>query len=134
MKCFLVAGTFLTTMLAGCMHGSPGAIAFDTPAQLQAEATDDLCTAYGVNQGAAVWTELERRRAIRPEFAEKIVANEVSIGMSPCEVLASWKAPDRVSRLILASGTRVRWVYDDFNGRPLDFVYFTNGVVTAIKD
>lgn len=54
---------------------------------------------------------------------------EPAIGMTESEVYAStWGAPQKKNTTTTASGEREQWVYE--NG----YIYFENGVVTAIQD
>lgn len=54
----------------------------------------------------------------------------VTIGMSQQDALdSSWGKPDRVNRTTTASGVREQWVYGDRG-----YLYFTNGVLTAVQN
>ena len=54
---------------------------------------------------------------------------EPTIGMTEQEVCASsWGYPKKQNTTTTASGTRIQWVYD------FGYIYFTNGVVTAIQE
>jgi hypothetical protein len=125
---------FIMGVLSGCQHGSPGAIAMDNPQQLQQEKTADLCSAYGVTRGQAVFDELQRRKAIATELIPVVRAKRVAVGMSSCEVLASWGPPDAINRTITARGTFVQWVYEDLDGMPQQYVYLDNGIVSSLQD
>jgi hypothetical protein len=54
-----------------------------------------------------------------------------SIGMSAKTVAekSSWGKPDKINRMTTARGTSEQWVYD--NG---GYLYFTNGVLTAVQN
>ena len=53
-----------------------------------------------------------------------------SIGMTKEEVLNStWGSPEDINRTTTAYGVREQWVYSDYR-----YVYFENGVVTAIQE
>lgn len=55
----------------------------------------------------------------------------VTIGMSSSDVLASsWGQPSHVNRTTTASGTSEQWVYSDNSA----YLYFTNGVLTAVQN
>jgi hypothetical protein len=63
--------------------------------------------------------------------AEKLQAQKggVRIGMSKKQVLnSSWGEPSDINRTITKAGTREQWVYDG------SYLYFDNGVLTAIQD
>lgn len=54
---------------------------------------------------------------------------EPAIGMTESEVYASsWGAPQKKNTTTTADGEREQWVYED------GYIYFKNGVVTAIQD
>jgi hypothetical protein len=60
------------------------------------------------------------------------------IGMTPKQVIndTTWGAPTRVNRTTTASGVREQWVYDHcgYNRCYGGYLYFTNGVLTAIQN
>jgi hypothetical protein len=104
-------------------------IAMEDPEQLKDEQTMKLCIAYGGNGGQQVLSELERRGAIRSQFAEAVQRSQVQIGMQPCEVIAAWQSPENVNRTTTANETAEQWVYNH-----TAYVYFTGGHVTSIQD
>lgn len=54
---------------------------------------------------------------------------EPAIGMTESEVYASsWGAPQKKNTTTTAAGEREQWVYED------GYIYFENGIVTAIQD
>lgn len=72
-----------------------------------------------------------------PDIYEKISDSTIvpeekgdpKIGMTEQEVCASsWGYPKKQNTTTTANGTRVQWVYD------FGYIYFTNGVVTAIQE
>lgn len=51
------------------------------------------------------------------------------LGMTPEEVIASsWGKPKRINRTTTAAGERQQWVYSG------GYLYFTNGVLTAVQN
>lgn len=74
--------------------------------------------------------ELQRRGAIRPQYRNKIMAEEVVIGMTKAEAAAAWGSPMRVNKTTTARGEWDQWV---FAGRR-NYLYFDKGVLTAIQN
>jgi len=66
-----------------------------------------------------------------PYTAECIRERKVHIGMTKEQVKASWGPPYKVNRTVTAYGTREQWVYRGFTS---GYVYFDDGVVTAIQN
>lgn len=83
----------------------------------------------------ALFQAAERQRiekAARFEKEEKARKRRegVSVGMSKEDVLASsWGKPQKVNTTTTANATREQWVYGGSN-----YLYFTNGVLTAIQN
>lgn len=123
----------LPLLALGACAGSPARIAMESPDQLAAEDSIDLCAAYGVNHGQAVLAEIERRGAVRAAFVDAVTSRKVAVGMSACEVLAAWGKPDKTEQTTTARGTTDRWVFDDFSGYPANTVYFRNGIMSALR-
>jgi hypothetical protein len=57
----------------------------------------------------------------------KIVGGKVKIGMTKEMCLVSWGKPKKINETITAGNKSEQWVYDD------NYIYFTNGVVTAMQ-
>ena len=85
----------------------------------------DACEA----KNNAAWKKQEA--AWKAEAARLAALPGVRIGMSADAVLAksSWGKPASVNRTTTAYGTREQWVYKGHN-----YLYFTNGVLTAIQN
>jgi hypothetical protein len=61
--------------------------------------------------------------------AAALKSEGASIGMSPDQVLASsWGKPRKINTTTTAQGERQQWVYSG------GYLYFTNGVLTAIQN
>lgn len=62
----------------------------------------------------------------------------VKIGMSAKTVIneTSWGAPKKINRTTTASGVREQWIYDHcgYNRCYSGYLYFTNGILTAIQN
>lgn len=64
------------------------------------------------------------------EGGQVVSPDPPSIGMTKEEVLNStWGSPEDINRTTTAYGVREQWVYSDYR-----YVYFENGVVTAIQE
>lgn len=81
--------------------------------------------------------EAERRRRIADyrsrgwsqRAVDAIMARRIYVGMTPEMVIESWGRPEDVNRTITAAGTSEQWVYGLGS-----YVYFDNGVLTAIQN
>lgn len=123
--------------LAGCTPSMRVSTEYNAPAKLQAEKTSDLCGAMSENLpyhlpdrvADAVLAELERRGAVRPQFAGAIRANQVATGMNMCEMHAAWGLPEHVNRTVTAGAETVQFVYGQS-----DYAYSDgSGYVTAVQ-
>ena len=119
--------------LGGCA-GSPVGINSDTPQQLMAENSGDLCRAYAVFHKNEVLQELIRRGAVRPDFVVFVRSGQIAIGMNQWEVRAVQQYAYSVNRTVTSGGVTEQWVYANANGLAYLYVYFTNGIVTAYQD
>lgn len=71
----------------------------------------------------------ERAKAAAAERA-RLKSQGVRIGMTADQVLvSSWGRPERVNTTTTARGSREQWVY-----RGSNFLYFENGILTAIQN
>ena len=104
----------------------------------QAETPNDICYgAYGPNvyhtdgTGAEDAVRLKQCLASVVDASRRAKLPGVSIGMTADQVInkSSWGRPGSVSRTTTAAGTREQWVYGGSN-----YLYFTNGVLTAIQN
>lgn len=138
----LLVGGLMT--LSGCA-GSPARIALESQDQLRSESTQDLCAAYGnlghgglaneaLGSGKAAFAELQRRGAIRPEFFSQIENRSIVVGMSPCEVLASWGAPSTMQHTATTIGTIDLWTFcGDLDCNTIKgLIQLTNGAVSSV--
>ena len=75
--------------------------------------------------------QAKQQAAWKAEAARLAALPGVRIGMSADAVLtkSSWGKPASVNRTTTAAGTREQWVYGSSN-----YLYFTNGVLTAIQN
>jgi hypothetical protein len=73
--------------------------------------------------------EMDKYEAAR---AKRASLPGVKLGMSEKQVInkTSWGAPTDVNTTITASGKREQWVYGEHGG----YLYFTNGILTAIQN
>jgi hypothetical protein len=60
--------------------------------------------------------------------AALIFDNRVRIGMKKSAARESWGSPQKINRTILANTVDEQWVYEN------SYLYFTNGILTAIQD
>lgn len=67
--------------------------------------------------------------------ATPLPKNPAVIGMTFIQVLneTNWGHPDTVNRTITAAGQSEQWVYRGAYGKG-QYLYFTNGVLTAIQN
>ena len=88
----------------------------------QADGAERLRRLGEMQQAAARLEKLRADQAKRPG---------VRLGMRPADVLnrTHWGAPLTVNRTTTAAGVREQWVYSSKH-----YLYFTNGVLTAIQD
>lgn len=79
------------------------------------------------------WTpESEEKKKIRAIMNTPLSqrTTTVQIGMSRMgAMLSNWGNPEKINKTTTASGVREQWVYGE--GR---YLYFENGVLTAIQD
>lgn len=136
---FRVSADVMTELTAA--GSGPGLIAELMAVPQDAGPPSDLCRAR--------FSELERaaqaQRALRrreeearqariraqdypPPIEASLIKREVSIGMTPDQVRLAWGPPERIHETITAAGRRQQWVYPGQS-----FLYFENGVVTAIQ-
>lgn len=73
-----------------------------------------------------------RRSLIRADRADQIRHNQVGIGMNACEVKAAFGMPTDIYRTSTADGATEQWVYGP--GLEAQYVYLTDGLVTAVQD
>lgn len=77
---------------------------------------------------AAVLEEVKRRKIT---VNQKLVEGEkLKMGMSDCELLASWGYPEDINRSVGSWGTHVQYVYRSLK----TYVYTRNGKVTSWQD
>lgn len=67
--------------------------------------------------------------SLHPEWSQKHVDSirkgEITIGMLPLQVFASWGYPNDINKTTGAWGTHEQWVYEN------QYVYFRNGTLTS---
>ena len=102
---------------------------------------DQFCTAYGKamrakkKNGNTPYSIAILERAInefgaKAGFIDDIAARRVALGMSWCEIYASFGLPNAVNRSVGRYGEHIQFVYRD-SGR---YVYTENGIVTSWQD
>ena len=125
-------------ILSGCA-GSDFAINSDTPQQLTAENTNNLCMAIGAYpSNKLIAAELIRRGALRVQFIDPVRQGQVALNMNACEVEAAVSKGvyvPKISQTTVQGSIEAQWDYTDYSpgGRVL-YVYFTNGIVTVIQE
>lgn len=70
---------------------------------------------------------------LNEETRKAILAGKVFVGMTEEQALASWGAPSKKNRTILASGVREQWVYS-YGYQSLGYLYVENGKLAAIQN
>lgn len=140
---FVAGAAMLLTSVGACSSIEPIRIANDTPQQLQSEPDDLIClysnfSTVFTNDAARAGSERVldegiRRGLIRPDRADAIRHNKVSIGMNECEAHAAWGFPNNVNTLTTTSGSQEQWVYGTYASAN-SFLYVEGGVVTAIQN
>ena len=75
-------------------------------------------------------TRLEaRKRGLRMD--DKLIAvGKIKIGLSECNMIASWGIPQGSNRTVTASSIRIQHVYGDFG----PYVYTLNSLITSWQD
>ncbi len=103
--------------------------------ELRALSRDKFCAAFGnalrgdlKYAAAAAHTEANRREL---SFnSHSIRSKEIRMGMSECELYASWGHPNSQNRTVGSWGVHIQHVYRDFRS----YVYTENGRVTSWQD
>lgn len=95
-----------------------------------------ILTAALVLAGCA--TLPEECHQLRPHIQSAVYAERVQVGMMPLEVRCAWGLPNDINRTTTAYGVSEQWVYEKYYGEMLGstwrFVYFEDGIVTAVQD
>ena len=118
-------------------------------------ATPAFAQTYKCKDKQGAWTEeacpdYEQRKAAK---LQKIIETNAkknwkpAIGMQKADVSAFLKDPDcfktsaykwcggwQVNSTTTARGTREQWVFKDGRGMPIHYLYFDNGILTAIQE
>jgi hypothetical protein len=101
----------------------------------QLAAMDDmhLCIAYSEwRNNKLADHEIERRKLIRSDNLIAVAEQEVNVGMTRYEVVASRGFPDHINTTKTANGSTEQWCYDAVE--PAWFVYFDEkGIVEAVQ-
>lgn len=64
------------------------------------------------------------------EYCQNIIQKKVKIGMTQDMCIASWGEPDSINKTITSNGASEQWVYEGIG----EYLYFTNGILTAIQN
>lgn len=78
--------------------------------------------------------ELIRRGKVRKQNAETILKRQIQIGMSECEVIASWGWPRDQNRSHYAFGTHNQMIWRAYDTAPATYVYTEDHVVTSWQE
>ena len=79
--------------------------------------------------------ELVRRGRVRPQYVNDLSRHRIVMGMSSCELVASWGWPNEQNRSVGSWGNHTQWVYGDFaTSQKPRFVYTENDFVTSWQD
>ena len=96
----------------------------------EAERQAEKMKAEAESKAEQMKAEAESKAEQMKAEAESKAKGGVRIGMTKKEVLKSnWGKPHSINKTTLANGTTEQWVYDFPN-----YLYFTNGVLTAIHN
>jgi hypothetical protein len=136
MRWFALAAAMLCAAgLTACV-GSPGAISTESPKQLKAERTPNLCMAYGFFQQEKVRAELTRRNALTPEEWSLVDAHSIEVGMSMCGMVAALGPPAETFHRVTATHDTYRYVYrlcSIYDLKQHRTVYVENRRITEIR-
>ena len=98
--------------------------------RVEAESKAEQMKAEAESKAEQMKAEAESKAEQMKAEAESKAKGGVRIGMTKKEVLKSnWGKPHSINKTTLANGTTEQWVYDFPN-----YLYFTNGVLTAIHN
>lgn len=95
---------------------------------------DGTCIKYQSDAGEE-WEERQKQREEEKKQNEEkrkqeYLANEPKIGMTADEVKASnWGNPEKINKTTYEWGVTEQWCYPDYK-----YIYFEDGIVTAIQD
>lgn len=107
--------------------------------------------------GCVSQTHMKRRMAyveshpnIESAMKQHIMNGDIALGMTKDEVIASWGEPSQVNRTLLGNVISEQWIYElgyadsktlqpmprhmATGTGPFVYIYFDNGIVTAIQD
>lgn len=137
-RLFLLYATvspFLVFPLSGCAPHF--AISKAKPEALVSVSDMDLCAAFSESGAASVRAEIEKRGKITQDEWELIEGKKIRIGMSEAAMICSWGEPPaasgRVNSTITQYGERKQYVYRESRISSAQYVYVTNGRVSAIQ-
>jgi hypothetical protein len=123
--------------LSACA-GSPVSIAASSDEALKTKENTDLAAAYWVYGEERVLKELERRKDIRPKYANAVKLQRPEIGMNIIEIMAIYGKPYNVNRTETAGREVSQFVFRGGNprgGPPINaFIYFEDGFVRTIQN
>ncbi len=114
----------------------------DAPAKLRGMPKDEFCVAFG-QAIRGVWIDsvgvskevlaMAKAEAVRRKLSlnqSLVRAEKVRIGMTECELYASWGLPEKQNRSVGAWGIHTQHVFGSFGA----YVYTQNGRVTSWQD
>lgn len=69
----------------------------------------------------------------RSRFDQAISLGKIQLGMSTQDVMRAWGRPNKINRTAVAGGISEQWVYERPNDGRHQYVYFDNGVLSAVQ-
>ena len=81
-----------------------------------------------VDAARAAHVEKVRLKKWPQDIEKAVLDGKVKIGMTDEQVSLAWGKPNKVNRTIASWGTHEQWVYGN------TFLYFENGILTALQD
>lgn len=99
--------------------------------------TDFLCQHFGNNYAGktdrvpSIRAEIESRKLLSQKEWEYVNRRELYVGMTTCAMYAVQGGPYAQNSTTTASGTVVQHVFTNYHSLKREYVYTTNGLVTA---
>lgn len=133
MKKLVIAFIVGFTFLAGCA-GSPYRVGKMSPNELETVTNEQLLRTlvYREHRNENVINEILNRELLTEFEVQCVVDAQVQLGLSERAVRLIWGSPDEINRTVVATGERKQYVYNLRS--KMMFIYFEDGIVTAIQD